>query len=166
MLGDFAVGKTSLVRRFVEGRFDDKYLSSIGVKISRKTLDRGDHRLDLIIWDLSGGENFIKMQPAYLQGAAGALIVGDLTRRDTLQSFSDYYQQFLTVNPAAPVIFLANKVDLLVEPETSGEEIKACIGELNLPILLTSAKTGERVEIAMLLLADLIEAARDKLDDG
>src|SRR3989304_6738157 len=111
MLGDFAVGKRSLVRRFVEGRFDDKYLSSIGVKISRKTLVRGDHRLDLIIWDLAGCENFIHLQPAYLQGAAGALVVCDLTRRDTLQNLSDYCQQFLMINPSAAVVYLGNKGD-------------------------------------------------------
>jgi GTPase SAR1 family protein len=58
LLGDFSVGKSSLVRRYVEGRFDDKYLSTIGVKISRKVLERDEYALNLLIWDLAGGEDF------------------------------------------------------------------------------------------------------------
>ena len=61
LLGDFAVGKTSLIRRFVEGRFDDRYLSTIGVKISRKTVTRADHLLNLLIWDLAGGDEEVLM---------------------------------------------------------------------------------------------------------
>ncbi len=96
LLGDFAVGKTSLVRRFVEGRFDDKYLSTIGVKISRKTLARPYGALHLIVWDLAGGEEF-GAESSYLRGAAGALIVGDLTRRETLESFERYAADGLRV---------------------------------------------------------------------
>ena len=98
MLGDFAVGKTSLVRRYVEGSFDDKYLSSIGVKISRKPLEREGHKLNLILWDLGGSENFAHLQPSYLQGAAGVLIVLDLTRKETLESLDGYVKQIKEVN--------------------------------------------------------------------
>lgn len=86
LLGDFAVGKTSLVRRFVDNRFDDKYLSSIGVKVSRKTLNRSDHTLNLLIWDLVGGNEFSRREIGYLVGAAGALLVCDLTRLETVDA--------------------------------------------------------------------------------
>src|SRR5512136_3486341 len=92
LLGDFGVGKTSLVRRFVEGRFDDKYLSTIGVRISRKTLLRSGGTLNLLLWDLAGAQEF-NTQSSYLAGVAAALIVCDLTRRETLASYKKYVQQ-------------------------------------------------------------------------
>ena len=82
LLGEFAVGKTSLIRRYVEDKFSDKYLSSIGVKVSRKNVELGDDTVKLLIWDLAGGEDYT--QSSYLMGAAGALLVCDVTRADTL----------------------------------------------------------------------------------
>lgn len=84
LLGDFAVGKTSLVRRFVHDYFDDQYLSTIGVKVSRKTINiaQGEQivELTMMLWDLAGSEEFTHLRASYLRGAAGVLLVGDLTR--------------------------------------------------------------------------------------
>jgi len=146
MLGDFAVGKTSLVCRYVEGNFDDSYLSSIGVKISRKPLERGDHKLNLILWDLGGGENFAQLQPSYLQGAAGALIVLDLTRTETLESLAGYVKQIQDVNKDAVIVFAANKADLDDERTIAEDKLEKACAELKFPVLLTSAKTGKNVE--------------------
>ena len=146
MLGDFAVGKTSLVRRFVEGRFDDKYLSTIGVKISRKSLQRDDHRLDFLLWDLAGGEKFINYQENYLRGAAGAIIVCDLTRHETLSSLASYRQQLKAISTSVCIVFVANKLDLTEQREISNSELEATCRALNVPSLLTSAKTGQQVE--------------------
>ncbi|MCP5099231.1 MAG: GTP-binding protein, partial [Chloroflexi bacterium] len=90
LLGDFAVGKTSLIRQYVEGKFDDRYLSTIGVKISRKTLKRDAMTLNLLIWDLAGGDNQNQIQATYLRGAVGALMVCDLTRTETIDAIFDY----------------------------------------------------------------------------
>ena len=87
MLGSFSVGKTSLVRQFVEGQFTDKYLSTIGVKVSRKTVERPQSQLKFLIWDLAGGDDFTQVGNNYLRGAKGALIVCDLTRAETLAEF-------------------------------------------------------------------------------
>jgi small GTP-binding protein len=157
MLGDFAVGKTSLVRRSVEGRFDDKYLSTIGVKISRKTLQRDNHRLELLIWDLAGGEKFIDYKESYLRGAVGALIVCDLTRPETLASLSLYSHQINTLNPAARIVFVGNKLDLNDQRQISNAELADLSKLFRSPYLLTSAKTGKQVENVLLTLADLIE---------
>src|SRR5512147_1281675 len=105
LLGDFAVGKTSLVRRYVEGRFDDKYLSTIGVKISRKTLARSTGTLNLLIWDLAGSDEFNTIAPSYLRGAAGALIVCDLTRPETLKVFAQYAEMLHSQAANVPLIF-------------------------------------------------------------
>lgn len=160
LLGDYAVGKTSLVRRYVEGRFDDKYLSTIGVKIVRRSLARPYGTLHLVIWDLAGSDEFSTTGPRYLQGAAGALIVCDLTRPQTLASFEFYADLLQAQAPAAPQIFLGNKADLAAVRSISDAELQAACAAYGGRYLLTSAKTGEHVEQAFSLLAAALEAAR------
>ena len=157
LLGDFAVGKTSLVRRFVEGRFDDKYLSTIGVKVSRKSLEGEDSTLNLLIWDLVGGNEFSRSETGYLLGTAGALVVCDLTRPETLEAMKRYTNQIRAVNPNVALVFLGNKVDLTGQRTLDEDTLTAVTTELNAPIYLTSAKTGENVEAAFAHLADIIE---------
>ena len=158
LLGDFAVGKTSLVRRFVEGRFDDKYLSTIGVKISRKPLKRESNMLNLLIWDLAGGDDYSKMGSHYLRGAVGALIVCDLTRPSTLEALEIYTKQLRAVNSIAKIVYIGNKVDLEEARQISDEQLQAISSENEAPFLLTSAKTGQSVDEAFDLLATQLEA--------
>lgn len=166
LLGDFGVGKTSLVRRFVEGRFEDKYLSTIGVKVSRKIIDRRDHQFSLLIWDLAGGESFERYEASYLRGVAGALVVCDLTRRDTLRYIQHYADQLLHTNPSTALVFAANKADLADECEIKPEDLRSLSDTLGVPYLLTSARTGEQVEAAFTILADLIEAGLEPDPSG
>lgn len=157
LLGDFGVGKTSLVRRFVEGRFDDKYLSTIGVRISRKTLPRADGLLHLLLWDLAGAQGF-NTQASYLAGVAAALIVCDLTRAETLASCAKYVHQVRALNIAAPLVFVGNKVDLTAERAIAEADLRACGKTQGGDYVLTSAKTGAGVELAFDLLAVKLEA--------
>lgn len=157
LLGDFAVGKTSLIRRFVEGRFDEKYLSTIGVNISRKPLQRNGHFLNFIIWDLAGGESFTSPMQGYLRGTAGALIVCDLTRKDTLLALSKYAEEIKRMAPQAPFILLGNKADLLESRSISIADLTTISHQLQAPFLLTSAKSGMNVEAAFTELANHIE---------
>ena len=141
LLGDFGVGKTSLVQRFVEGRFDDKYLSTVGVKISRKTLKRSYGEMNLLIWDLAGSNGFEASGASYMQGAAGALIVCDLTRRDTLIAFENYARQIRIMNPGIQLVFVCNKADLIHTRDISDMDllnVLSGLGERN--FFLTSAK--------------------------
>ncbi|MCB9418596.1 MAG: GTP-binding protein [Ardenticatenaceae bacterium] len=153
LLGDFAVGKTSLIRRFVEGRFDDRYLSTIGVKISRKPIDMADFTLNLLIWDLAGGDDFSKTGASYLRGAVAALIVCDLTRPDTLAGYEFYAHQMRQIVPDAILIFAGNKADLTEERALSVEELQTLVQQLGGTYLDTSAKSGYQVEKAFQLLA-------------
>ena len=157
LLGDFSVGKTSLIRRYVETRFDETYLSTIGVHMSRKRLERDNHLLDFFIWDLIGGEDFQQIGRNYLLGAAGALVVCDLTRRETLPKMAYYAEQMRSVNETAALIFLGNKVDLTAERTISDEEIRQAVAGLSHRFLLTSAKTGANVNEAFDQLANVIE---------
>ena len=154
LLGEFAVGKTSLVRRYVEGTFDDTYLSTIGVKISRKLLTRQDDQLNLIIWDLAGGENFSGYDKNYLRGASGAVLVCDLTRPETMDILYEYARRMNEINPEARMVVAANKSDLITEYRLNLADLDALCQTTHSQFLFTSAKTGENAEAIMSLLAD------------
>lgn len=156
LLGDFAVGKTSLVRRFVEGRFDDRYFSTIGVKISRKTVIYGERPYNLLIWDLADGETY-RAGNTYLRGAAGALVVCDLTRQQSLRSLVDYMTRVRQANPGIAAMMVANKSDLAAQQVINPAELQALSVELTAPYVMTSAKTGAGVEYAFVSLVRLIE---------
>jgi small GTP-binding protein len=165
LLGDFAVGKTSLVRRFVYNLFDDRYLSTIGVKVSRRTVDvpHGGEmvELNMMIWDLAGSEEFNQARKSYLRGAAGALLVCDLTRPPTLASLQSYAHDLLQVNPAARFAVAANKCDL-VGKTIPGEQcltaggVEEFAGGFAAPWALTSARTGDEVETLFRYLAGVL----------
>lgn len=160
LLGDFAVGKTSLVRQFVYSVFDDRYLSTIGVKVSRKVVatPRGDDvaELTLMLWDLAGAEEFDGVRASYLRGSAGALLVCDVTRRGTLDTLHAYAADLRSVAPGAPVILAANKSDLADRREISEDQVAAVARELLGPYYLTSAKSGAGVEDAFRHLGRLV----------
>jgi small GTP-binding protein len=155
LLGDFAIGKTSLVRRFVHNLFDDRYMNTIGVNISRKDIAIDDHQImRLLIWDLSATEKFEKNRSDYLHGTAGALLVCDLTRPDTILRLQSYYIEHLFKhNPKAFVIMVGNKVDLANSDSTTTYQVIKLAEELHAPHQITSAKTGEGVEAAFQILA-------------
>ncbi len=157
LLGDFAVGKTSLIRRYVEDRFEDKYLSTIGVKISRKVVQRPDYVLNLLIWDLAGGDDIDQLSRRYLLGAVGAILVCDLTRPETLDVTEQYVGVMQTVNSDSALVLAGNKADLEEERTISEESLAAAAGAMGLPWLLTSAKSGLGVEDAFELLASGLE---------
>jgi len=158
LVGDFGVGKTSLIRQFVDRQFSDKYLSTVGVKISRKLVSittsiekaaKEDlKQLQLIIWDIEGSTRFQGIAPSYLQGAKGALIVGDVTRQASMQNLKGHVQLFQSINPHSHVIIALNKVDLITahEKEILFQSIPTEFAELKVLVKATSAKTGEGVD--------------------
>lgn len=161
MLGDFSVGKTSLIERFVYNRFDDSYLSTIGVKISRKSVELGNNTVaHMLLWDLAGGEEFSGSQASYLRGAAGALLVCDLTRQETLAAVEDYAGQLHAIQPKAYIIIVANKSDLQEQREIGQTDLEKLAAKLGAPLFITSAKTGEQVEDAFSTLAGEVVSRR------
>ena len=154
MLGDFSVGKTSLIRRFVERQFSDQYLSTVGVKISRKTVEcelaeqQKQVHVQMLIWDLEGNTKFKSVTPMHLQGASSAVVVADINRQVTIDHIPDHIQCFLSANPKGFVIVALNKSDLIEEdrllkmlnslPFKDQEQVIATYS--------TSAKTGLKVD--------------------
>lgn len=157
MLGEFAVGKTSLVQRYVEGIYNDKYQSTIGVCISRKSVNTANQPVRLLLWDLAGGDDFIGVQKNYIIGLAGAVIVCDLSRPETINAFGRYARLAREHNPNAAIIFLGNKVDM-IDDQTMPvvDEMKSVAQGLGGDAFFTSAKTGEQVEMVFVHLANLL----------
>ena len=153
LIGVFGVGKTSLIRRFVDGQFSDQYLSTVGVKISRKTIvlppeSAPDHDLQLLVWDLEGHTKFKSIAPSYLQGSKGALVVADVSRPETIERIPEHLSLFYSVNPQGKIIVALNKVDL-IDPEKAVKifhSTQSLYRERVLSIYQTSAKTGEYVD--------------------
>jgi len=149
LLGDFAVGKTSLVRRLVYSIFEDKYLATIGVKVSRKSITLSDERgaveMNLMLWDLAGSEEFTRMRASYLRGAAGAVLVCDLTRPETLPALNVYVNALRDINAQVALVIAANKCDLEEQQQLSAQEIENFATNLAAPFYLTSAKEGTAV---------------------
>ena len=157
ILGDPAVGKTSLVGRFVHTQFGEDYLSTIGASVMEKPmeLEIGDKKrsLQLVIWDIAGQHQFTSVTPGFYRGAEGALLVCDLTRRETLRNLFRWDHQFKSASAAHNAVILYNKSDLKEKCEVTFEEAERAALQLNCPYLMTSAKTGENVEEAFRALA-------------
>lgn len=162
MLGSFAIGKTSLVRRFLYNLFDERYLNTIGVSISRKEVPLpGDRLMRLLIWDLSASDRFKKNRYDYLHGSSGALLVCDLTRPETITDLQENYVKHLhEINPEAVTVVVGNKLDLVKPGLEAISQVMRVAGEIGAPYQITSAKTGEGVETAFQLLAEGLYAAQ------
>jgi small GTP-binding protein len=153
LVGDFGVGKTSLIRQFVDRQFSDQYLSTVGVKISRKLVSVTEStqefkQLQLIVWDIEGSTRFKAIAPTYLQGAKGAIIVADVTRQSSIQNLDDHLQLFRSVCPMSSLIIALNKIDLMEKSERDDifQAISTNFSNLKISVYATSAKSGENVD--------------------
>jgi small GTP-binding protein len=156
LLGDGAVGKTSLVRRFVFDVFDDKYLMSFGTKVVKKELKVGDTELDMMIWDILGQRTQDALHAAYYRGATGALAVCDFTRPDTMKNLKSWLGNFRSVVGNMPVIILGNKSDL--EKRFTLSQLEEYGRSVGCEVMETSAKSGLNVERAFLELGQKLVA--------
>jgi small GTP-binding protein len=151
LIGAFAVGKTSLVQRFVQSLFSEKYHTTIGVKIDKKIVTIGDSEVTLVLWDLAGQDEFKAVDIGYLRGSSGYLLVADGTRRATLDCALDLHARAQSVVGAVPFRILINKTDLEPDWEVTEEDLTK-ITERGWPVGKTSARTGDNVEAAFLSL--------------
>ena len=151
MLGAFAVGKTSLVKRFVKGIFSDKYLSSVGVKIDKKRVIIEQQEVDLLLWDIHGEDEFQKVQRSYLRGSSGYFLVVDGARRATLDTALTLHKRTEETIGKVPFVLIFNKWDLKDEWEIDDKTMDD-LSKDGLMVVKTSAKAGQGVEEAFLTL--------------
>lgn len=156
MLGDFGVGKTSLVARFINNVFSEKYVTTIGVKIDTKQLEVGAQPVKLVLWDIAGKNALDGVKLSYLQGAAGIVLVADGTREPTLRSALYLLMQAKQERPDLQAVLLVNKFDLFERWEVSPTALADV--RRTLPVFESSAQSGEGVEEAFLTLAKAVLA--------
>jgi small GTP-binding protein len=157
VVGDFAVGKTSVVERFVNNHFSEKYLSTVGVKIDTREVELGDLEVShkLVIWDVAGADRFDEREFAYLRGASGFIFVSDGTRPQTLQSAENLRAQINERFGEAPAVVLVNKKDLTAEWSLGDDRLQSLQTSFD-SVYTTSARTGEDVDDAIKRLSRLV----------
>jgi len=154
LLGAFGVGKTSLTRRFVDSIFSDAYLTTVGVKIDKKVVTVGDNQVSLLIWDIAGEDDVSAVRTSYLRGAAGYLLIVDVTRAQTLAVARSIRDRVTAEIGDIPFLCLLNKTDV-DDWDISDVTIEDLTSQ-GWTVLRTSAKTGEGVESAFSDLAQRI----------
>ncbi len=161
LLGDGAVGKTSLIRRFVVDKFSDDYITTIGTKVTKKDLEIESPgrvtEITFMIWDVLGQKGYKNIQESSFQGAKGALLVYDVSRRDTLRSIEEYWiPHLIEVTKPIPLVLVGNKVDLVKDRATARDQLEEAMEELRVNGFLSSAKTGESIEASFACLAKAV----------
>jgi small GTP-binding protein len=163
LVGEAAVGKTSLIRRYVDSQFSDAYLMTIGVKVSKKRLDiavPGEPvaaLLELAVWDVMGQPKFRELlQEAYFTGVSGIIGVADLTRPDTVTALYEWIDRVDRVTSQAPLVLAGNKADLVPKVKLRTGDIEGLAQAFHADWRLTSAKTGNHVEEVFQLLGSRI----------
>ena len=154
IIGEYAVGKTSLVKKFVSGQFSKDYRTSIGTNIyTKKIMLEKNRDVILQLWDIAGQERWINMRHSYYSGAKGVIIVGDLTRRNTFNQIEKFWvPDIKQYCPNAPIILIANKRDL--SSKLGEQEINSLSKRINAKSeFFTSAKTGENVELVFEIIS-------------
>src|SRR5204863_8088536 len=160
-IGEAAVGKTSLIRRFVLDNFDDKYIQTLGPKVSKRELaspspDGTDElKIDMTIWDIMGQKGFRELlKEAYFYGARGILAVCDVTRRKTLDDLDDSIEGVYSVTGKIPIEFLGNKIDLKEQRQITEEEMVQAARTYGTAHHFTSAKAGDNLKTAFQSMAE------------
>jgi len=152
LVGAFGVGKTSLIRRFVENSFSQEYLSTIGVSISKKTIGNAT----IMIWDIEGHTEFKPIYKQYLLGAKGFIIVGDLLRDETIAQITNHIKLCHEVVKDAPICIALNKSDMPHNLNTKELSNIKALSPSVIEVLKTSAKSGDAVEELFLKLNEKI----------
>ncbi|RMF35264.1 MAG: GTP-binding protein [Chloroflexi bacterium] len=154
--GDGGVGKTSLIRRYCTGKFQESRIMTIGVDFQIQVVDLGDRTVKLSIWDIAGQERFGSFRASFYRGARAVALVYDVTDPISLRNLPLWQAEIAKVAPQARFVVVGNKIDL--ERKVPREKVEAWVREIGLPYLETSALTGEGVQAFFTTLARLAAA--------
>jgi small GTP-binding protein len=160
-MGDYAVGKTCIIRRYVSDTFIEDYKASIGVDITSQELTFEKNQVQLQIWDMSGQTDFKLVRSQFMSGTDMGIIVFDLTRPSSLENVSRWINEIHAMVPKLPLVLVGNKADLTNERQISREAAEKALADHNMLFYSeTSAKSGENIiqlfnDIAQQLLEDI-----------
>ena len=176
LIGDAAVGKTSIRQRYLGHGFQREHLTTLGADFAAITKEVDEYQIKYQIWDLAGQPMFKNVRPRFFKGCFGALAVFDITRRDTFLNLSNWIEELYQFSGrgVVPIIILANKMDLEDELQVTKEEAEEFVEELNKKtkelsienfFLATSAKTGLNIDEAFGLIGQYIVERCSTIDD-
>ncbi|MHA2287466.1 MAG: Rab family GTPase [Promethearchaeota archaeon] len=163
VIGDPAVGKTSLLTNFATNQFEEKYLPTVGVSILKETIELEDNEatINLMFWDIAGQPQFYMLHRPYFNGADGILLVFDTTRSSTFSNINNWYKSAQKYGlSGVPRILIGNKVDLKDERKIILPMAEHLSEKLNAPYFETSALTGENVKVVFHKIAELVYKAK------
>lgn len=149
VVGDYAVGKTTLIINFTEKTFRGMYVPTVGVQFTKKNIKIDGNEVELTMWDIAGQDKFAKVRKTFYENAAGFLIVYDLTRKESLENIKMWYQDVIEHTGKLPCVVIGNKSDLKDKREVNDNEVTEVIEKNKMDIKIkfaTSAKTGDNVE--------------------
>ncbi|MHA1136033.1 MAG: GTP-binding protein [Candidatus Thorarchaeota archaeon] len=160
-LGEGAVGKTSLVGRFVYDSFEGDYLATIGTDIHLKMVQIDDVLVKLVIWDIAGQDGFAQLRKAYYMNASGAFLVYDTSRAETIERVDSWIKALYDVTGEIPLIICENKADL---ESAISQAVKDEVAKKHgVKMIKTSAKEDTNVEEAFREMTEkILENARNK----
>ncbi len=148
LVGNFGVGKTSLIRRFVLNEFSEDYISTIGVRVSKKVVEYNNDSIKLMIWDVAGTNGNEKIPKTYFLGAHAAMFVFDLSREETYLTIEENLNMVKDLSGLKEITIVGNKKDLL-----TAEELNNVLNVISVEVdLVTSAKENDNVESAFMKL--------------
>ena len=161
LLGDGGVGKTSLIRRFVVDQYSDDYITTVGTKVSKRSVSLGhpasEIEMSMQIWDVLGQKGYSGVQETAMKGAQGVLLVYDVTAEDSRRSLEDYWLPAVwRLAGRVPMVVAGNKADLVADRIWASEYAYFLGQKYACPAILTSAKTGDCVALAFKSLAEKI----------
>ena len=157
LIGDGAVGKTSLIRRYMEGKFEIDYLPTIGTQIYTKTIGLAGRKIKLVIWDISGQPAFTSVRSDYYRGARGVVLVFDLTRRETYDHLNGWIGETTKYTANPHVVVVGSKSDLEHQRKVTQKVGAEYASGIRAPYIEASAKEGKNVERLFTMLAtDLV----------
>ena len=160
LLGEGAVGKTSLKATYISGEFTDKYISTLGVDFANHEVKINGQKVNVSIWDVAGQQTYKSIRESFYQGSRGGLLIYDVTRKETFEKLDNQwvYHFWETLGEKVPCIIIANKIDLIEQRKVDKEEGESFARRLSeesgftVPYIETSAKEGTNVNEAFEIL--------------
>ncbi len=155
------MGKTSLIRRFVIDVFDDKYIASIGTKVSKRDIEYKEPNktvyLTLMIWDILGQKDYRKMRAQGMSSSHGIALVSDLTRPETVKTTEEFWlPEVVDILGTLPMVFVGNKADLAGKDSKAAKHLAEVGRKMEMPVVMCSAKTGENVEEMFRMIGEMM----------
>ena len=156
IIGDSAVGKTSMLLKYTDNFFPESHLATIGVEFKTKEVEYNGYNIELQVWDTAGQERFKSITKSFFRNANGIIFVYDITQKNTFKNVKDWIKDSEVNDFGFQRILVGNKIDLQNKRQVSLEDAKEWADKKNMEVIETSAKTGANIDKAVLKLIELI----------